>query len=93
MDETLPLRQMMALDNSYWGYYVDRVEVRVRSTGRYADLRLLINGWPEDQTPIVGYLNTLSVRGYKAIGRDIERLQLEVRGAQFIESITVYLSR
>lgn len=93
MDETLHLRQMLALDYNYWGWYVDRVEVRVRSTGRYADLTLLINGWVEDRTPAVGYINTLSVRGYKAIGREIDSLQLAVSGAQFIESITVYLSR
>jgi len=89
----LPLRQMMGIDQRFMGWFVERVEVRVRSAGRYADLTLFINGVFEDRVQPFGYINNLYVRGYRAIDRDIGRLQLGVNGYQFIESITVFLVR
>lgn len=91
-DESIPLRRLLNLDRDYAGYRIQSVTVKVRPQKSRGRLALVANGRVVDrarsgQTRRI----ELTPEGDRILGRDLNRLQINVRGRAFIDSIQVKL--
>jgi len=92
IDEAIPLRRLLGLDGEYRGYSIQSVTVKVRPHRTRARLALLANGQVVDRARARDARRiVLSPDGDRTLGRDLNRLQLAVRGRVFIDSIQVNL--
>jgi len=91
-DETIALRRLLGLDRDYRGYDVRSVNVRLRPHRGRASFDLLADGQVVDQSHRRdGGQIELRPGDENTLGRDLNRLQLAVRGRVYIESISVEL--
>ena len=91
-DETIPLRRLLGLDGDYRGYSIQSVTVKVRPHKTRARLALIANGYVVDRARAHNARRIeLIPDGNRTLGRDLNRLQLSVRGRAFIDSIQVKL--
>jgi len=91
-DEKIPLRRLLGLDRDYRGYRIKSVTVKVRPNRTRARLALIANGQVVDRARASHTRRIeLTLRGERTLGRDLNRLQLAVRGRAYIESIQVKL--
>lgn len=92
--DLINLRADLRLD--YWnyaGYTVDYVVVRVNNPDpRSQEIVLLINRHTEDWLRPDQWHNTLTVRGWKDLDREIDTLELQIGGWIQIDSISVYMT-
>lgn len=92
LDETIPLRGLLGLDRDYRGYRIQSVVVKVRPNKTRARMALVANGRVVDRTRASHIRHVeLTPRHGRTIGRDINQLQLAVRGRAYIDSIQVKL--
>lgn len=90
-NETLELRQLAGIGESYRGYEVESVEVEINRSGPRAEISLLTDG-RVDETSYSPQGSILLRPRYRAkIGEDIRTLQLLVRGNADIASIRISL--
>jgi hypothetical protein len=91
-DETIPLRRLLNLDRDYRGYRIQSVVVKVRPQKSRGRLALVANGHVVDRARS-GQTRRIELTpdGDRTLGRDLRRLQLNVRGRAFIDSIQVKL--
>ncbi|KHD88111.1 MAG: hypothetical protein OM95_11415 [Bdellovibrio sp. ArHS] len=90
-NETLELRQLAGINESYRGYEVESVEVEINRSGPRAEVSLLTDG-RVDETAFSPQGSILLRPRYRAkIGEDIRTLQLLVRGNADIASIRISL--
>jgi len=90
VNDTLPLRRLLDLDNSYRGYKVKSIAVKVRSNRSHGRLKLAVNNQVVDRERIDGEKwITLSTEDDKTIGHDLRSLKLLVRGKVYIKNIRV----
>ncbi len=91
-DEYIPLRRLLGLDRNYRGYSIQSVTVKVRPHKTRARLALLANGKVVDRVRARDARRiVLRPEDERTLGRDLNRLQLAVRGRAFIDSIQVKL--
>jgi len=91
-DENIPLRRLLGLDRDYRGYRIQSVTLKVRPNTTRAHLALLANGRMVDRAYARHTRRIdLTPRGDRTLGRDLNRLQLAVRGRAYIDSIQVTL--
>jgi hypothetical protein len=91
-DERIPLRRLLNLDRDYRGYRIQSVTVKVRPNRTRARLALLANGQVVDRARASHTRRIeLTPSGERTLGRDLNRLQLAVRGRAYIDSIQVKL--
>lgn len=91
-DENIPLRRLLGLDRNYRGYSIQSVTVKVRPHKTRARLALLANGRVVDRVRARDARRiVLRPDDQRTLGRDLNRLQLAVRGRAFIDSIQVKL--
>lgn len=91
-DERIPLRRLLGLDREYRGYKVQSVTVKVRPHRTRARLALLANGHVVDRARARHDRHIeLTPDDDRTLGRDLNRLQLAVRGRAYIDSIQVTL--
>lgn len=90
-NETLHLRQLANINQSYDGYTVESVVVDLRNSGPRAEISLVTDGRREDTAYSPQGRIDLHPRFGAVLGRDIRTLQLEVLGVADIASITVNL--
>ncbi len=90
--ERISLRRLLGLDRDYRGYRIQSVTVKVRPNRTRARLALLADG------PVVDRARARHARRVelrpddnRTLGRDLNRLQLAVRGSAYIDSIQVKL--
>lgn len=91
-DEAIPLRRLLNLGRDYRGYRIQSVIVKVRPHRSRGRLALLANGYVVDRAR-AGEYRRIELRpdGDRTLGRDLNRLQLLVRGRAYIDSIQVKL--
>jgi len=91
-DESIPLRRLLGLDRAYRGYRIQSVVVKVRPHKSRGRLALLANGYVVDRAR-AGRDRRIVLRPDhdRTLGRDLNRLQLLVRGRTYIDSIKVKL--
>ncbi len=91
-DEYIPLRRLLGLGRDYRGYRIQSVTVKVRPHKSRGRLALLANGYVVDRAR-AGHARRIELipNGDRTLGRDLNRLQLAVRGRAFIDSIQVKL--
>ncbi|MBO6783360.1 MAG: hypothetical protein JJ899_08850 [Alphaproteobacteria bacterium] len=90
--ETIPLRRLLELDGAYRGYKVREVTVVLRPHRSRGPLALVANGEVVDRArPREGRVLRLTPDDDRTLGRDLRRLQLDVRGRAFIDRIDVKL--
>lgn len=91
-DESIPLRRMLGLDRQYRGYRVQSVTIKVRPHRTRARLALLANGHVVDRAR-ARHDRRIELRpdDDRTLGRDLNRLQLSIRGRAYIDSIQVKL--
>jgi hypothetical protein len=91
-NEAIPLRRLLRLDRDYRGYRIQSVTVTVRPNRTRARLALIANGQVVDRARAWRTRRIeLTPSGGRTLGRDLNRLQLAVRGRAYIESIEVKL--
>ncbi len=91
-DEKIPLRRLLGLDRAYRGYKVQSVTIKVRPQRTRARLALLANGHVVDRARARHTRRIeLTPDDERTLGRDLQRLQLAVRGRAYIDSIQVKL--
>ena len=91
-DEFIPLRRLLNLDRSYRGYSVQSVIVKVRPHRSRGRLALIANGYVVDRARAREFRRIeLTPDSDRTLGRDLNRLQLLVRGRAYIDSIQVKL--
>lgn len=92
-DETIPLRRLLNLDRDYRGYSIQSVTVKVRPHKSRGRLALLANGQVVDRAR-AGEARRIQLtpNDDRTLSRDLNRLQLAVRGRAYIDSIQVRLS-
>lgn len=91
-DERIPLRRLLGLDRDYSGYRIQSVTVKVRPNRSRARLALLANGQVVDRARASQTRRIeLTPNDDRTLGRDLNRLQLAVRGSAYIDSIQVKL--
>ena len=91
-DERIPLRRLLGLDRDYRGYRIQSVTVNVRPNRTRARLALLANGRVVDRARARHTRRIkLTPDDDRTLGRDLNRLQLSVRGRAYIKSIQVKL--
>lgn len=91
-DERIPLRRLLNLDRDYRGYRIQSVTVKVRPNRTRARLALLANGQVVDRARASHTRRIeLTPSDDRTLGRDLNRLQLAVRGRAYIDSIQVKL--
>jgi len=92
VNEAIPLRRLLGLDRDYSGYRIQSVTVKVRPHRTRARLALLANGQVVDRARASHTRRIeLTPSGDRTLGRDLNRLQLAVRGGAYIDSIQVKL--
>ncbi len=92
VNEAIPLRRLLRLDRDYRGYRIQSVTVKVRPNRTRARLALIANGQVVDRARAWRTRRIeLTPSGGRTLGRDLNRLQLAVRGRAYIESIEVKL--
>ena len=89
----LDLKSLAGIDRRYDGYIVESVTVVTRGNAYGAQLALLANGRLEDSVSYIQPQTTLRTYYARELGRDISRLELEVRQSVNIDSIGVNLRR
>lgn len=90
--ERIPLRRLLGLDGEYRGYRIQSVTVKVRPNRTRARLALLADGHVVDRAPARHTRRVeLKPDDNLTLGRDLNRLQLAVRGSAYIDSIQVKL--
>lgn len=91
-DESIPLRRLLGLDREYRGYRIQSVTVKVRPHRSRARLALVANGRVVDRAR-ARHARRIELRpdDDRTLGRDLNRLQLSVRGRAYIDSIQVKL--
>lgn len=88
--ETLPLRRLLDLDRDYRGYRVKNVTVVLRPHYSHGRIALLANGQVVDRARSgEGRRIHLKLDDDRTLGRDLNRLQLDVRGRAFIDRVEV----
>jgi hypothetical protein len=92
-ENVLPLRVMLGLDQSYEGYQLGYVKVRMRTARGNGIATLAINGRATDRQQIGTVIQDyyFSPAFHTTIGDDIQMLRLRLNGDFYIESITVQL--
>jgi hypothetical protein len=91
-DESIPLRRLLSLDRDYRGHRIRSVTVKVRPHRTRARLALVANGRVVDRARAGnGRRIELRLDDDRTLGRDLNRLQLAVRGRVYIDSIQVKL--
>ncbi len=91
-DESLPLRRLLNLDRDYRGYAIQSVTVKVRPHKSRGRLALVANGQVVDRARAGETRHiVLMPNDDRTLGRDLNRLQLAVRGRAYIDSIQVKL--
>ena len=91
-DESIPLRRLLNLDRDYRGYTIQSVTVNVRPQRSRGRLALVANGQVVDRARSGEARRIeLTPRDDRTLGRDLNRLQLDVRGRTYIDSIQVKL--
>ena len=90
--EQIPLRRLLGLDRNYRGYRIQSVTVKVRPNRTRARLALLADGHVVDRAR-ARHTRHVELRpdDNRTLGRDLNRLQLAVRGSAYIDSIQVKL--
>lgn len=91
-DQTLWLSQMPEV-KAYEGYAVTRVEVWVGPGRGDSRIKLKLNDVVEDVVVPRERYHTLTVRGRRLLGRDIQTLQLQVDQTAYIEAFTIHFER
>ena len=91
-NEAISLRRLLGLGGDYRGYRIQSVTVKVRPNRTRARLALIANGQVVDRARAWRTRRIeLTPSGGRTLGRDLNRLQLAVRGRAYIESIEVKL--
>ena len=91
-DQTIPLRRLLNLDRDYRGYRIQSVIVKVRPHKSRGRLALVANGQIVNRARAGNFRRIeLTPDGDRTLGRDLNRLQLLVRGRAYIDSIQVKL--
>lgn len=91
VNQQIALRQLLGIDERYRGYTVESVIVDVRGSGANASLDLEVNNSREDSARSPRGRLELRPRLNSEIGRDVQSLQLRIRGVVDIDMITVNL--
>ncbi len=90
--ESLPLRRLLDLDGQYRGYKVREVTVVLRPNRSRGPIALVANGDVVDRArPREGRVLRMKLDDNRTLGRDLRKLQLDVRGKAFIDRIDVKL--
>jgi len=91
---TLPLRRILGINSNYNGYRIESVTVKISPRHSRGGVRLIVDGRVADRH--VG-LNQRKIKLYPrrddVIGREVGRLQLDVKGQAYINSVKVKLTK
>lgn len=91
VNEKLHLRQLTGINESYSGYTVESVVVDVRSSSYNSEIALTADGRLQQSVYSPQGQIFLNLQYGSILDQDFRRLQLDVRGAIDIQSITVNL--